>query len=711
MAGRRYVILGDGAAGMTAAGALRRLDPAGSITVVADDPHPTYFRAALTNYLLGELREDQIWAVPPTFYRDLDAARVFARAVAVDPQSATVALASGDRVPYESLLVATGARPRPAPFEGADLPGVIALRTLQDARAVMDLVLGKAGRRAVVLGGGPLGLEWAHALRERGAAVTLIARGERLVPEALDATASDLVLARLRRGGIDVRMGEEIAAAVAGPDGHVAEVRTKGGEAIACDLCAVAVGVVCNTEVLRGSGVALGPRGGVIVDDRMRTSVENVYAAGDVAEHEGRLLQLWEPARRMAEVAAATMAGVDRRHAPGAHYFATRLYDLDFAAVGTLDAAPGDKEIVDWPRATGRIAYRRLVVREGRLIGALMVGEREAGVRKRGRLYKKLVDLGADVSAITGELLDPTFDLHGWIETRSIVARPPPPPPGGLRPADVRGTQRLVLPLFAGATVQAAPPGAEARTVAVAADTRTVASPMLSIGLRSPLSAAAPAEAAIAPARLEGAGRVWPLDREIASIGRHAAADVVLDDASVSSRHAEIVVHEGARYLRDSGSRNGTWVGGALVTVPHRLADGDRIRVGATELTFRSEGTAPFGVPVVTPTLPDTTWGPVLEVERGAGLGLAFALRGPQVTVGRDPACGVRLDDLSVSRRHAVLAESGGRWTVSDLASSRGTTKNDARLAPGEDVPLEEGDVLAFGDVVARFARRARPGD
>jgi NADPH-dependent 2,4-dienoyl-CoA reductase/sulfur reductase-like enzyme len=134
MAGRRHVILGDGAAGMTAAQTLRRLDPAASITVIADDPHPTYFRAALTNYLLGELREDQIWAVPPSFYRDVGAERLFGRAVAVDTAAGCVRLASGAAVPYESLLVATGARARAAPFAGADLAGVVALRTLQDAR-------------------------------------------------------------------------------------------------------------------------------------------------------------------------------------------------------------------------------------------------------------------------------------------------------------------------------------------------------------------------------------------------------------------------------------------------------------------------------------------------------------------------------------------------------------------------------------------------
>src|SRR5437870_1404365 len=149
MAGRRYAIVGDGAAGMTAAQALRRLDPPSSITVVSDDPHPTYFRAALTNYLLGELRDEQIWAVPPSLYRELRVERVFARVASVDTAASQLRLTSGAALPYEALLVASGARARPAPFEGAELAGVLTLRTLADARAVMEaLAEGLASRAA-----------------------------------------------------------------------------------------------------------------------------------------------------------------------------------------------------------------------------------------------------------------------------------------------------------------------------------------------------------------------------------------------------------------------------------------------------------------------------------------------------------------------------------------------------------------------------------
>lgn len=707
MAGKRYAIIGDGAAGMTAAETLRRLDPKGAITVVSDDPHPTYFRAALTNYLLGELRDEQIWAVPPSHYRELRVERVFARVAAVDTGASLLKLTNGAALPYESLLIATGSRARQAPFEGADLAGVVTLRTLQDARAVMDAIVLDGLRSAVVIGGGPLALEWAHAMRERGAAVTMIVREGKLMTGTLDAAASDLVLARLRMGGIEVRAGEEVEAAVAGPNGRVVAVRTRSGATIACELVAVAIGVACNTELLEGSGIALGARGGVIVDARLRTSAANVFAAGDVAEVGGRLLQLWEPARAAAQVAAVNMAGGDTVYAPGAHYFATRLYDLDFASVGVIHPIEASEVIVDNPRRTGKIAYRKLVIAGGRLVGALMVGDRDAGVRRRGRLYKRLVDEFADVSAIRDDLLDPAFDLRGFLDTRALVERPPPARPAAQSTAALRGTQRLAIGSLTA-------PQAVTPSKAPSIGGTVKAGPMLTIGLKLANVAAPQVEGEKAAAYVEVLGRRFPLERESMGIGRRAPADVVVEDPLVSSLHAQLLRHDDAWFLRDAGSRNGTWVNDALVTLPYPLRDGDRIRVGTTDLVFHSatspprpaRGAQPNTEPMAfVPGPAGSAAPPILEIRSGPGFGLRFALIGPQVTAGRDAASAVRLDHRSVSRRHAVFAEHDGGWFVSDLHSTFGTFKNSERLTPGEDTPLADGDTLKLGDVVLVYTR------
>src|ERR1041384_4349564 len=266
MARKRYVIVGDGAAGLTAAEEIRRRAPDAAVGVFCDVPNPGYFRAALTNFLLGELREDQLWAVAPNFYDSHRIERVFTRVLRVDPQKRELWCSGNPApLPYDALLVATGARSRPPSFQGSHLPGVLTLRTIQDARRVVDTLRGNV-KRAVVLGGGALGLEWTHALLERGVHVTLLERAPRFMPRALDAVASDLLAARLRKAGVDVVLGEEGARAEQGPTGAVAGLLTNSGRRIACDLLAVALGIVPNTELLDESNVERAPNGAVRVD-------------------------------------------------------------------------------------------------------------------------------------------------------------------------------------------------------------------------------------------------------------------------------------------------------------------------------------------------------------------------------------------------------------------------------------------------------------
>jgi len=567
MSRRRYLILGDGAAGTSAAEHVRRCDPEGQVAIYSDDPHPAYFRAALTNYLLGELTEDQLWAVPPNFYQEQQVFRALAHIAGVDAHRKEVHLAGGGApVPYDALLIATGSRARPPPFHGAELPGVMTMRTLQDARNMMDLMRAGTLARAVIVGGGPLGLEWAQGLKQRGVHVTLLMRENRFLPGALDDVASDLLLARLRQSGVEVGLSEEIQAALPAGDGRLGAVVTKSGHTLPCELLGVAIGVVCNTDFLQNSGLALGKTRGIVVDDHLRASLPNVFAAGDVAEHQGRTLQLWEPARQQARVAAHNMSGGNLTYQPGAHYLATRLYDLDFASVGDVTSERAEP-IVDFPRRTGRISYRKVLVKDGRLIGALMIGEREERVRQRGRTFKRFIDEGIDVRSIKDKLLDSGFDLNGWSRSKTMMKKPERSATGAVptvSPAQIRKTTalRVVAPASAPPTSLAHP----------------AAGPNLGF--------------------LEVRGRRFPLESDLISIGRDQNSNIALDDPGASVMHAQITRYNGELYLRDLGSRNGTWVNRTQVTVPHRLAPGDRIQIGSTDLSFVSSTAAPASAPV-----------------------------------------------------------------------------------------------------------------
>jgi len=755
MARKRYVIVGDGAAGLTAAAEIRRRDPSAAIGIFCDDPNPGYFRAALTNFLLGELREDQLWAVAPDFYEVSRIERVFTRVLRIDPAKREL-WCSGNPAPlrYDALLVASGARARAPEFPGGHLPGVLTLRTVQDARRIVDTLRGNV-RRAVVLGGGALGLEWTHALLERGVHVTLVERAPRFMPRALDAVASDLLTARLRKAGVDVVLGEEVARAEQGPTGAVAGILTNSGRRIACDLVAVALGIVPNGELLDDSGVERAPNGAVRVDSTLASSAPGVWAAGDVASVEGQQLGLWEPARHQGRVAGANMCGAQEQYRPGVHYFATRLFDLDFARMGEIDDGPGRSALVDFPRGTGHIAYRKLTIEGGKVRGALMIGEKTAKVRSIGKGLKRLIDSGTDVSQVSARLLDPSFDVAGFLETRRLVAKPEPKPATGSAPAvnaaKLRGTQIVSMSVAMAGLKQRAgtalldsgvlqaivakAPGTSAHPSAGAAGStsqlpiRTSAMPartsvlpsrtsmiaqhtaalvaaeprrtkMLSIGLHA--EAPPPVQPSEQPieARFEVQGQALPIIGRLCSIGTAPDCAIRLGDPAVAFIHAQVSQHGGALYLRDAGSQTGTWVNGVPLATAHPLRDGDRVVVGRTELVFRSsvlaKGTAVLDAVIALPRL---------ELRSGPSMGLSFVLAAEPCTIGSGAGAELQIFEPSVAAAHARVRVYQGVHYLCDLGSPSGTFARGTRLPPGQELPLVDGELFQVGAVSVAYTR------
>lgn len=717
MARRRFVIIGDGAAGLTAAERLRELEPSASIGLFTEDPSPGYYRAALTNYLLGELREDQLFATSPDFYETLAIRRVFGRVVGVDTQRSVVwDTASPTPTPYDHLLVASGARPRMPSFEGAHLPGVMTLRTIQDARQVVDRVRLRRLERAVVLGGGALGLEWAHALREHGAEVVLVEAAPRLLPGALDEVASDLLAARLRQAGIHVLLGDGVVRAEPGPDGAVAGVLLKSGHRVACGLVAAALGVVPSSEFLKGSGVTLDQDGAVIASRALVTNVPNVWAAGDVARVEGEALRLWEPARSQALVAAENMAGGRAEYRPGVHYFATRLFDLDFARLGSIERADGRELLADLPRGTGTIAYRKLAVEGGRLVGALMIGERSARVRRAGRSYKRLIDSDAHVGPIRDKLLDPGFDFEGWLGSQALFEKPKAARPQTelAKAAKLRGTQLVKISGTALLPASSASPRSgtsllpESRPLVGPPSSAppTLESPrgstrLLSIGLYA--EGNAPREIGVAPldARLEGMGRAFPITRGVFALGRASDADAVIEHESVAGLHAQLVRHGDALYLRDAGSRTGTYLNGRLLVSSSALFDGDTLRVGPADFVLRAPALRRAEPREAEPTTSEL----VLEVRSGRSMGLGFALRGAGMLLGSAPGSSIELTDQGVAPQHARLRTQGEQVLLSDLGSGLPTLVSGSPVAPGSEVPLAPGIWLRVGSVDLMLTR------
>src|SRR5258708_1320987 len=267
-----YLIIGNGITGITAAEVIRASESTSAITIVADDPFPAYYRPALKDYLAGRMHEEKLWARSNTFYQEEEVRFVPGRVVGIHTAQQFVQLQNGQRIGYNKLLLANGARPRHLSCPGINLAGVTTLRSIADYKQILHRL--ESANRIVISGSGTLALETAESLNHMGYQVTHLLRHRTLWSEVLDTTASDLVLQEEQRAGIDVHTEEEIAEII-GKNGQVTEVITTSGAHIRCDMVLIAIGIEPLIDFIRGSGVACGR--GVKVDNNMSTNIANIY--------------------------------------------------------------------------------------------------------------------------------------------------------------------------------------------------------------------------------------------------------------------------------------------------------------------------------------------------------------------------------------------------------------------------------------------------
>jgi pSer/pThr/pTyr-binding forkhead associated (FHA) protein len=411
--------------------------------------------------------------------------------------------------------------------------------------------------------------------------------------------------------------------------------------------------------------------------------------------------------------------------------------------VGEIAEQPGRTPLVDFPRGTGHIAYRKLVLEGGRVKGALLIGERQAKVRRIGRGLKRLIDSGVDVGNEAQRLLDPSFDVSGFLETRKLLAKPEQtrasevatgPAAQAVPAAKLRGTQVVSLSVaLAGLSARAGtalldsaampqapalgtmalPSSRPASTSVIPSRTsalpgRTSALPaseprrtrVLSIGLHAeaplePLVNDTPIEA-----RFEVQGHLLPITGKLCSIGSAPDSAIRLHDPSVAFLHAQVAQQGRALYLRDAGTQTGTWVNGVPLAGVHALHDGDRILVGRTELTFRSLALAKSSGPSE-PVIAV----PRLELRSGPCLGLSFVLSTELCSIGSGPNVELQVFEPSVAPQHARVRLAQALHYLSDLGSPSGTYLRGSRLPPGQEVLLGDGELFQVGAIAIAYTR------
>ncbi len=748
-----YLIIGNGIAGTTAAEILRNEDAAADITVIGDDPFPVYYRPALKDYLAGRVREDKLWARPNSFYQDHHIRFLSDRAVSIQAGQHTVELQSGRQIRYHRLLLANGARASRLNCPEVDLAGVTTLRTVADYQAVVSR-LGTI-RRVVVSGSGTLALETIETLRHRGYQVTHLIRHRTLWSEVLDATASDLVLQQERRDGVEVRIEEEIAE-VTGKNAQVTGVVTTSGARIACEMVIIAIGIEPIIDFIKSSGIPCGR--GVKVDDAMRTSAPDIYAAGDVLETSDtmtgrtRVIGQWYPAIQQARAAAYSMLDLLDTGQPfrsSTFYNATFLYGLDFASVG-LTRVPQDgkgyQEIVADPLP--RI-YRKVLLKDGVPVGMLSLGDRKGALA-----FKRAIDHKVNLLPVASQLFTEHFKLDDWLDQQRV----PPPVLGVTR----EGAMAVRQAAYAGGTAFAA----------------TV------------LKAQPPMEAVLVPVDIGPqkhepvlAGETLLSHTKVMTIGRQPGAYLLIDNDSVSRRHAEITYANRQYVLRDVGSANGTFVNDVRLepTNVHILKPYDQLRFGKVKFVFTVPGASDAAAGTLTRLRSDTLPGltklhemttgffdpsargrdesgpysdpsargrdksgyldksgtyslpsgqPILNADGslllpGATRALPASVvatfkeapalvvvthgipqvvhlkQGKRITLGRDKANDVVLADVSTSRKHAEVFPGPEGFYIRDLESANGVVVNQAKI----DNPylLVHGDRVMIGSILIFF--------
>lgn len=379
-----YVIIGGGIAGVSAAETIVAQQPDSELVLICGEANLPYFRMNLTRYLAGELEASSLplhteeWysskhirLMPDTFVE------------AIDANNHLVRLQDGRTLGYDKLILATGASPNVPPISGVALSGVQTLRTIEDANRILEATSKKAN--VVCIGGGLLGLEVAGAIAHSGGNVTVLEAMPWLLPRQLDEPASKNLQARIEALGVKVIVGVKTQAILG--DGHVNAVLLEDGRELPADLVVISAGVRPNVDLARQAGAAVNR--GIVVDDHMRTSVEDVLAAGDNSEYQGQVYGLWVPAKAQGRIAGLTAVGSDESFNATQPSALLKVMGIDLFSIGKVNPAEGEFVIAD--ELDGH--YYSFLFGQGKMLGAILIGDNRLSAR-----LKRAVDKQEDFS-------------------------------------------------------------------------------------------------------------------------------------------------------------------------------------------------------------------------------------------------------------------------------------------------------------------------
>ena len=410
---RKLVLVGNGMAGVRTLEELLKLDPdLYDITVFGSEPYGNYNRIMLSPMLAGEKTLSDIMLNDPSWYQENNIVlHTNSKVLEIDRFNRRVMAENGNSARYDRLILATGSSPFMLPVAGTALPGVLTYRDVADVNAM--LAASKSYKKAVVIGGGLLGLEAANGLMQQGMQVSVVHITDSLMDRQLDHPAADLLKTSLQARGLEFLMNTKTVEIVG--DQRVRAVKFADGAQVSADLVVMAVGIVPNIELAQKANIHC--QRGIVVSDTMQTFDPNIYAVGECVEHRAVCYGLVAPLFDQAKVCANHLAQIGTKRYPGS-LTSTKLKvtGIDLFSAGEFNETPDDETLVLQDPAQG--VYKKVVIENNRIKGAVLYGD-----TIDGSWYFQLMREGTDISGFRSTLLFGQHDLgdagHG--EEKRVV--------------------------------------------------------------------------------------------------------------------------------------------------------------------------------------------------------------------------------------------------------------------------------------------------
>ncbi len=394
----KFVIIGCGVAGVNAATILRKNDTDAEISIYTDEDHLYYPRPRLYEVISGQKQPEDLYSFPSKFYeKQRISVHLMKKAIRLNTAEKTIMFEDGSRTDYDKLLLANGAHPFVPPMKGIGKKGFFTLRTMEDALSIRERVM--KTRRAIVVGEGLLGLELAVSLRKAGQDIIVIGLYPRLLPKQLDQEASEILKKYLERLGINLVLNA-VTKEILGKD-EVDGVSLEDGRKFEGEIVVAATGVRPNIDLASSAGIKTAT--GIVVDQHLQTSVDDIYAAGDAIEFNGQVYGMIPPALEQARIAAVNIMGKEEQVYRGTvHAMTLRLAEISLTSMGLVNPEGPDYEEIKMDNKKDSV-YKKLVLQQGRIVGAIILGKKEDTSSIR-----RLMEQGTDVSKQKNTLLDDT---------------------------------------------------------------------------------------------------------------------------------------------------------------------------------------------------------------------------------------------------------------------------------------------------------------